>query len=628
MQVCTTTIFFKEHPLVWEYDKKTDTATFLFLLTETRENYDKSALIAYLNTLNLEGLEIGEELTKEGQTKYEITISQAKKFFESYPIIPIIEYQLKSKISPLISAQIKQEQEKDSPKRNRSQTLPSLEERSSIELDLPRHSSAPETDSTVERIGLWLNHIIPESTGASSIWARTRCYEDYFGRKLEEDLSRLQFITTNMTVFIKEHTHPKNKELYKIKSKQMELIRELFDEILAPLHEEIQPHYEIDAEIIKYFQTVIEKVMVNDPDNLGPTDLETLRESKQLIRYKGDREKLNAAIEESRIERANSKMLKPLLFFVQDNIESSSLSSECEQVQQLLDKLKLAIKEKNLINRVENLLVQLGKLTAQSGQTEDRHKDNETLITQQIQEKKALIGKSSYSCYQMLFNLLDKKFKFRDKKKESLIKEISTELFGAIVETINTTMEAEIQAKIIPKIFPENGDFYFCEDWYTKLSEELEQVLSQIKLPSLEVVKENQEELISKIHNYTIGFIKRSLERAKQPKELVITPSSQSTDKRDVISLSRSRGASKSLPSLSTSEKSPLASRLTVNVDRIHRPPVSPRASIKDRDEAQINRESFFSGKPAPQRKEAAKHLHNQTKDVIMKPGPGPSSSN
>ena len=540
MHICTTTILFKEHPLSWDYDEEADMATFLFTLAGTNENYEKSTLVAYLMELDLKGIVLSAELTKEGHATPKIVIPNASNFFRSHPMMPIIEYQEKPKIPSINFSKVQQEQEipgqgKSTPlpptRPSRSRTLPGVTEMPPQVI--PRHSSAPEKEApkSVKR-GLQIDNIIPQTEKTSPIWGRTLCYKDYFIEAIEKELAcRSQFIESACTVMTKEQQLPKNIDLYKVKKNQIELICQLFDNILAPIYDQLYPHNDPGEEVIKYFRTVIEGVMVNDPLNLGPTDFESLYESKRLNRFHGDREMIDFAITEERVARANIMMLRPLLFFVRDDIKSAHLTS-CKEVIQLLDQIKLKIKEKNLIDSVELRLYKLAKVTAQSGQIEEKHEKIKTKIQQRDKNKERQIGQSSYSCYRLISDFLDTQLP-KTKEKEQLLDSISQESVEMIIRTIDETITPVIGDKILPKI--REDDFYFGQNWYDQLSSNLGKDLGKV-FSSMDLSKKgmkDQEKIVSIIHDYIKGFMMLSLEQAKQPKELALTSSS---DKGNILS--------------------------------------------------------------------------------------------
>lgn len=517
MQICITTIMFKNHPYIWEYDESLDEARCLFSLAGTKNFYEKSVLLERLReTKGIEITDMGEALIKNAQA-----------FFKLNPMIPVYKMNHSASISatrfpPSIDAREKGEGPVFFGERGRSKSLSTPEKEDDvIEVILDRATSAPEHSNKPNK-GIRIDTLIPYNHKSSSLWGITRSYEGhgdndgYFSNKTKLDSStRVTPISTTRTVWLAEYQYLKNRKLHPVKSEQMQFIRCLFDEILAPLYDEIAGDEELtNPALIAYFQQVITGVMVNSRSNLKSTEYESMLESKSFKEFEGDISVFEFAFLEARHIRAR-EMLKPLLFFISPDIRSQDLTED-SKVQNCLDLLKFTIQTYKHTESIAKILSQLENLTIQSAQIEHNSSLEGLKISKDQKDKIQQIG-SSFSIYHLIFNFL--KSEHTTKIKDKHLHSVTEASIEAIITSINNTMSDN---KNIPRLFTGDGDLYLCKEWIEQLSTKLDKI-KESKLLSKKFYKPKfQEELIAEIESRVVEFIRISLQELKPPKEPIV----------------------------------------------------------------------------------------------------------
>ncbi|CDZ78274.1 hypothetical protein BN59_02584 [Legionella massiliensis] len=536
MQIYFANIRYLGIPIIWEYDEATNKATCLFKLTDTTRIVNKISMITSLR--DLEGLIVNDDT-------HEVIIDDALRFFKSNqmtrfeqtPVVPPLSLQSISIGGEKEPAFFSRKLPK--PPTHRTSPVPALISSSSTFELPPSLDSIPSCSSTTLVIestesqstddkgfdlevknGIWLNTIFPKTENADlTKWSNTRAHEGYFeGKTREDEEERLSSPLVSLQ-------YNKNHELYPIKSKQMALVRSLFDQILAPIYEQMNEGRPAPSQLIGFFQNAIEGLMLNGRFNSGPTEYEKMSEEERAEKFGDDELAYEDAVLEARRARARV-MLRPLRYFTSDLL----LQFKDETLRRDLELLKFAARSKRqtidcIINELETLIIDSGKVEFKFAQLFNK------LISQlsRKDDVKDEIIEEQESCSHQVHSFLlltllaahdetKKKSKARQREKAK-INEIAAEVVRSAIQAIRND-----PAFIDSPHIPGGNDFYFSKELCLVFQNGLPAYFNkELETRKFAKSKHNKKEKIAIIKDYVVDFI------GKQLRAVPLQPSSSSS---------------------------------------------------------------------------------------------------
>ncbi|KTC86710.1 hypothetical protein [Legionella brunensis] len=467
MKICFSSITYTNgHPFIWDYNPETHKAVCTLELTSADEVYEKSDLIEYLKKFN------GITVNSEGN----VVIEDMKTFVKTNQMRFIHEI---SDIKKL-----------HSPTRT-----PSFFKSKETTNDSGKSSSLIDEEHPQ---GLHVETFISRKTSPGE-WGNTLSCLNYFSEKNKSDASTRQVdLIQSELDLVKGLQYLKNDNIYPIKKKQMEIICVLFNEILSPLYEEIADSEDLPPKFAAYLRNMVEKVMLNERFNLGPTSYEKLPQEEREKLF-NDSHEFDFAVQQERIARVNI-MLRGLIFFIASDMKAQQLTQDIDIVKRLeLLKYKLDTKAQIFFAEQLNLL---RELTVESGRLEYEFDLRMKTMQEQISNKVVSIGHFS-SCYQLIHEIYQ--LKLQGHKKETSISALTEETVKGLILAIRETCLGKSNAKgHIGIVQSCDSDFYLTKALIGKLSNQLSEHLSSKKV--------KKKDLVSETVNFVMDFIEKQLE--------------------------------------------------------------------------------------------------------------------
>lgn len=474
MKICFPSVMYIDHPFIWDYDLETNQAKCTLDLVGATTKYDKSSLLECLRkfdgiTINSEDVAIiadvntfdkdGKRMPLYGMVKTNILAGTTPSFFEE------------KKIS---------------------------------------------TYSTKPCKGIRIESFLNQERWPNE-WGETlSCFSLNEKNKIETLTRSVDLIYTPINLS-KNLQYQKNDELYPIKEQQMQIICNLFDNILAPLYDDIDTQDELPTTLSTYLRTMVVQMMTNRRLNYGPTPTEQMSSEERDKKFLEN--EYEFAIEQEYIARVNV-MLRGLLFFISPQMMANSLIKD----RQIADKWELLrIKLNTSPNKKvfsENLDL-LRALTIEAGKIEYKYNLVMHGLSEKMEGRPACIG-NVYSCYNIMLNFIKENL---PKEKDSAHSELADETIAEIIKSLRDKYsESTIAKKHIGIPSSAHQDIYLAKSLVEKLSKGLE-VQQLHKIP--------KKELASKLKDTFIRFIETELTEITQQENKSTTKIS--SDEEEVV---------------------------------------------------------------------------------------------
>ncbi|WED44390.1 hypothetical protein [Legionella cardiaca] len=472
MKICFPSITFIEHPVIWNYDPENNKAVCTMELAGCNEAYNKSALLKSLQ--EIKGITVSHE--------EEVVITDMKTFLASHPMMEIHEIDTAKKLRRTHS-------------RSKGTFFGSKTRKDSITTPPEILEKASSSATENQPKGIRVEAFISRET-SPGVWGNTLSCLDYFGGKNKADSSSRQVdLIHSQADMVKALQYLKNESIYPIKKGQMEIICMLFNKILAPLYDEIndQP---LSTKFSNYLRDLVEKIMLNQRLNYGPTYYEKLSQEERDKLFP-DPNEFEFAVQQGRIARVNI-MLRDLLFFVTPDMQAQKLTSDSFSVKQMeLLRQRLSIKDKAVFIEKLNLL---RELTVEVGHLEYEFDLRMVEMRRQMDAKAACIGPlHSFYC------LIQKTFKSILDEKDKVVDELTEKTVDATIVALRETYSNDTDAKShIGQPLTCDEDFYLSKAWDESLSTYL-----STNIPP----KIKKKDLVITTKNCVMEFVKEHLKR-------------------------------------------------------------------------------------------------------------------
>lgn len=302
-EICFSEIKYKDRCIIWEYDEQNNKATCTYQLDGSKETVYKKGLNWTLD--KIEGIKITDGIA---------TIDDVNLFFSKGQ-----QYYLpKKEAFPLVSFTENRE----------SISCFSDSEQSSKNLRIKAGLIPPLRANEIE-YPINFESVLREKK-YPDIYRKTLVYNKKFSELQQNSVRKNTVFATEQTIMIHEFQLEANQSLYPTKINQLNLLKQLVNEILVPSFY-TQPKQSVDYKLfVAYLQRAICEVMENTENSLA-TKYEKLSLEKRKLKFKSDEAYLNA-IYETRLANARI-MLRPFLYLVEDYITCASLATEFNDAQ-------------------------------------------------------------------------------------------------------------------------------------------------------------------------------------------------------------------------------------------------------------------------------------------------------
>ncbi|WP_133141226.1 hypothetical protein [Legionella waltersii] len=375
----------------------------------------------------------------------------------------------------------------------------------------------------------------------------TLVYEGGLKRNNETNLKRLNSLkvyspeTINLTAQV-----IKNTDYYVLREWQMQLIRQIHEEVIAPAMSTFKGGQATPKYVLVYFETCIRSIMSNSTYNL----MDTAFEHNYLV------EGEPIPVEENYQVRSNyaKVMLKGFMFFLSD-LPAESLGLNNLELEQWLNEFKTHITVHK--NKLQSLLEDLFKLTICSGLMDHDYKlldaasfiqgenyDFSKLhtITKAIQMKHTTLAYALsklppnyrlqghsvegfphrvYSLKQTLKYALEESLKANARKplSETVMEECSQTIIESLchefISMTNGSIRSEAAKLISHTIKSSDTDLYLCDEWFKAISACLKNVFMESSSPR------GQNKFLEKwgreVCSLIMGFVRTESEKLQAP---------------------------------------------------------------------------------------------------------------
>ncbi|WP_382340173.1 hypothetical protein [Legionella dresdenensis] len=317
-------------------------------------------------------------------------------------------------------------------------------------------------------------------------------------------------------------------KIYPIKEAQIELIKQLFDTILAPL----MPRP--SAKLTFFFKMAIKEAMNNPPFNQQKKLRVPLTQEPAL--FKSQQQRFYAMSKIALV--AAQTMLMPLYFFVSPEITSTQLTKDPE-LQRELDNFKEIIITGTHVFKILEILYQLSEKTMQSGLIEHDIIEKRNAFRESLAETPDTISLSEYTndfndCYESWVALVRNSSSIGKKAKTDFRQQLIAQLLqefngptGLKAEIYNDTtafyltLPKEERFDYYPQADDKTPDLYLSAELAASFKKDYPQLqkcknLSDLIQTSCKLLREKFKEQILK----HVGDVKKMKEREKQPVEL------------------------------------------------------------------------------------------------------------
>ncbi|ASQ45961.1 hypothetical protein [Legionella clemsonensis] len=444
MKICFPSIIYIQHPFIWIYDQETNRAECTLNLAGTTTNYDKALLLECLGKFH--GITIEDDVA---------VINDMATFIKTHPMMPLYE----EKTPPL----------------KRTISKPSSTFFSHSEKKASTTVSASSTDHCK---GIRIENFLNQKNWPTE-WGNTLSCLSYFTDKNKSDaLTRSVDLVYSMYDLPINLQYKKNEKLYPIKQQQMEIICYLFNDVLAPLYDEIDEV--LPTMLSAYLRAMVNQIMTNQRLNYGPTPTERLSSIERKEKFL-DINEYEFAVHQEYIARVNV-MLRGLLFFISPNMTATSLIQDEETAKRLeLLRMKLNTSTKELFSEKLDCL---RKLSIEAGKTEYRFDLLMRELYEKMERRSACIG-NVYSCFNIIYKFLKEKL---PKEKDALHISLADDTMALVIRALVDTYTGNSMARGhigIPSTA--HKDIYLSKPLEEMLRKTLEEKLIDLKVKKKEL---------------------------------------------------------------------------------------------------------------------------------------------